>query len=151
MTKKWLSQTPNPLKYTIGPCWRPFSYNLRSSYAKKGKIPSNTLVRAKIQFGGGNASRPQKPHSESLLVCLFLYSERGKVKITEQSEALFKQKWWFRTKTSDRVASRLEWAFQRHSVSIPSTLKLACAKISYPVGSNYHSYLDKSLETSCIL
>ena len=30
-----------------------------------------------------------------------------KVKITDQSEALFKQKRWFKTKTNDRIASRL--------------------------------------------
>ena len=34
--------------------------------------------------------------------------QRDEVKITDQSEALFKQKWWFKTKTNDRVASRLE-------------------------------------------
>ena len=33
---------------------------------------------------------------------------RDKVKITDQSEARFKQKRWFETKTNDRVASRLE-------------------------------------------
>ena len=33
---------------------------------------------------------------------------RVKVEITNQSEALLKQKWWFKTKTNDRVASRLE-------------------------------------------
>ena len=38
--------------------------------------------------------------------------QRDKVKITDQSEALFKQKWWFKTKTNDRVASRLEMAFK---------------------------------------
>ena len=31
-----------------------------------------------------------------------------KVKITDQSEALFKQKRWFKTKTNNRVTSRLE-------------------------------------------
>ena len=34
--------------------------------------------------------------------------QRDKVKITDQSEALFKQKRWFKTKTNDRIASRLE-------------------------------------------
>ena len=29
-------------------------------------------------------------------------------KITDQSEALFKQKRWFKTKVNDRVASKLE-------------------------------------------
>ena len=37
------------------------------------------------------------------------YSEqRDKVKITDQSEALFKQKRWFKTKTNDHIASMLE-------------------------------------------
>ena len=35
------------------------------------------------------------------------------VKITDQAEALFKQKRWFKTKTNDRVASRLEVAFKK--------------------------------------
>ena len=34
--------------------------------------------------------------------------QRDKVKITDQSEELFKQKRWFETKTNDHVASRLE-------------------------------------------
>ena len=34
--------------------------------------------------------------------------QRDRVKITNQSEALYKQKWWFKTKTNDGVASRLE-------------------------------------------
>ena len=34
--------------------------------------------------------------------------QRDKVKITDQSEALFKQKRWFKTKTNDLIASRLE-------------------------------------------
>ena len=33
---------------------------------------------------------------------------RDKEKITDQSEMLFKQKRWFKTKTNDPVASRLE-------------------------------------------
>ena len=34
--------------------------------------------------------------------------QRDKLKITDQSEALFKQKRWFKKKKNDRVASRLE-------------------------------------------
>ena len=37
---------------------------------------------------------------------------RDKVKITDQSEALFKQERWFKTKTNDRVASKLEIGLQ---------------------------------------
>ena len=38
--------------------------------------------------------------------------QRDKVKITYQSEALFKQKRWFKRKTNDPVASRLEMGLQ---------------------------------------
>ena len=34
--------------------------------------------------------------------------QRDKLKITDQAEALFKQKRWFKTETNDHVASRLE-------------------------------------------
>ena len=37
---------------------------------------------------------------------------RDKVKITDQSEALFKQERWFKTKSNDRVASKLEIGLQ---------------------------------------
>ena len=33
-----------------------------------------------------------------------ILGQRDKVKVTDQSEALFKQKRWFKTKTNDRVA-----------------------------------------------
>ena len=44
---------------------------------------------------------------------------RDKEKITDQSEVLFKQKRWFKTKTNDPVASRLEMGLKSNSIRHP--------------------------------
>ena len=42
---------------------------------KKGKYLKDMLTRAKIQFEGDIATRPQKLHGESVSVCLYFYSQ----------------------------------------------------------------------------
>ena len=46
---------------------------------KKGKSLKDMLVRAKISFPGDDATRPQKPHAESMPVCLYLYSKNSTI------------------------------------------------------------------------
>ena len=62
--------------------------NSRSSLTK-GKIPHDTLVRAKVQFEGDNVTRPQKPHRESMLVCLSLCSHAANVFEQPKAEHCF--------------------------------------------------------------